>query len=240
MCRMIAYVGEGSVDLGNVFDVFRAGSKSDPFVSAALGPNYTCHPHGWGFAIYDGSRLHHYRSSLPVWEDEFRVPAIKGKTVLAMFHSRLASDPSLDTPICSHPFVAATDKEVLVFAHNGGVEMDAGAPTFLVDSEWALRVIVEQGGIDSALPDLKKRTKRNSALNLIMLAIPRDKRGVAMLHCLNYYKTENADRMKYYRMYTADLRGGRMFLSSTFMNLGIQGAANVKEAEFGKLFRLGS
>jgi predicted glutamine amidotransferase len=159
MCRMIAYVGNSSVGLENLFNVFREGSKCDPYAKAVFGLECTGHPHGWGLALYDGVRLHHYRSSLPVWEDEFRLPSIKGKRVLAMFHSRLASDPSLDTPISSHPFIASTDREVLLFAHNVGVEMDADAPKLLVDSEWALRIIAKLGGLKKGAAGTQEANK---------------------------------------------------------------------------------
>lgn len=235
---MIAFVGSASADLGPLFSAFREGSQCDPYVSPALGEQFTCHPHGWGLALYDGERLHHFRSSRPVWQDDVPLPPVSGKTVHAIFHSRLASNPALNSTTCSHPFIASTDKEVLLLAHNGSVEMDHPAPAGLVDSEWALRVIVKAGGIEKALPLLKERTKPNSALNLIVLAIPRNGQVSPSIHCLNFFKTNDPARVAYYSMHTADFGAGKVFLSATFKDLNIKGLTNLHPAPFGQLFTL--
>ena len=235
---MIAFVGSGDADLAGIFRVFREGSKCDPYVSAALGQEYTCHPHGWGFALYDGGHLHHFRSSRPVWEEEIQLPPISGRQVYGILHSRLASNPALDSPVCSHPFIAATDREVLLLAHNGGVNPDTSSPEGIVDTEWALGVVAKAGGLEEALPLLKERTKPNSALNLIVLAIPRDQSRRPALQCLNFFKTEQEGRKAYYTMYTAEVNGGRIFFSSTFKGLGIKGLSNIQVAPFEQLFSL--
>ena len=239
MCRMIAYVGKGDAGLPRLFSAFREGSKCDPYVAPALGPEYTCHPNGWGYAIYDGLNLHHFRSSRPVWEEEVQLPAVAGQTVYAIFHSRLASDPRLKSPISSHPFIAPTDEAILLLAHNGGVEEDEPAVKGVVDSEWALGVIAKAGSLKKALPLLKERTRRNSALNLIVLAIPRNQAAPPEVHCLNYFKTEDAGRKAYYTMYRAEAGNGEVFFSSTFKPLGLSGLGRIQEAPFGQLFSLG-
>lgn len=235
---MIAFVGDASADLSRLFSAFREGSQCDPYVSAALGQEFTCHPHGWGLALYDGCGLHYFRSSLPVWQEDVPLPPVRGKRVYAVFHSRLASNPALNSTVCSHPFMASTDKEVLLLAHNGTVEMDQPAPGGVVDSEWALAVIVKAGGIPKALPQLKERTRPNSALNLIVLAIPRNGQVSPSIHCLNFYKTKEPGRVAYYTMYTADFGGGKVFVSATFKDLGIKGLTHIQPAPFGRLFRL--
>jgi len=236
---MIAFVGNGSTDLRGVFAAFRENSKCDPYVKAGLGQEYTCHPHGWGLALYDGVDLHHVRSSLPVWETSPALPPMKGKVIYTIFHSRLASNPALNSPICSHPFIAYTNREVLLLAHNGGVAVEDPSAAQMVDSEWALSVIAKAGGLEDALPELKSRTRPNSALNLLLLTIPRDKRLAPTIHCLNYFKTEQAERADYYRMYTGDFAGGKVVLSSTFKDLGINGLTNIEPAPFDQLFCLG-
>jgi predicted glutamine amidotransferase len=238
MCRIIAFVGGGSADLPNLFRAFREGSNCDPYVKNAFGPQYTCHPHGWGLALYDGNGLHHVRSSKPIGEEDVSLPSLKGQNMHAIFHSRLASNPALNLPICSHPFIAATDREVLLLAHNGAVEVDDLATSHIVDSEWALEVIVKAGGINEALPHLKERTKLNSALNLVIMAIPRDNNLPPALHCLNFYKTNDPARVAYYKMYTGDYGGGKVFMSSTFTDLAIKGLTNVQIAPFGEVFSL--
>jgi hypothetical protein len=69
-----------------------------------------------------------------------------------------------------------------------------------------------------------------------VVEIPRDKGTPAAIHGLNFYKSKELAREQYYRMYTADLPGGKVCLSSTFKDLGIPGLINVKEAPFGELF----
>ena len=234
---MIAFAGGQSVNLEPLYQAFRLGSRCDPYVKNAFG-TYACHPHGWGMALYDGSNLHHFRTARPAWQQDIPLPAIAGENVHAIFHSRLASDPTLNTPICSHPFIATTDTEVLLLAHNGGVAVDATAGPRVVDSEWALAVIVKAGGLEKALPYLKERTRPNSGLNLIVLAISRDEKAAPVIHCLNYHKAENPDRAAYYKMYTADYEGGRVFISSTFKDLEIKGLTNLTPAPFGELFVL--
>src|SRR6478735_4810564 len=153
MCRMIASVGSTYTELAEIFRAFQDGSGCDPFVTKALGEKYTCHPNGWGYVLYDGHNLHHYRSNLPVWHEPAPLPNLQGKRIYAIFHSRLASDPNLDLPTCSHPFVGATDQEIIFFAHNGGIQEDVPLPN-VVDSEWALAQIVKAGSVESAMPKL--------------------------------------------------------------------------------------
>lgn len=236
MCRMLAFVGEGPTDLTGLFAGFRQGSRHDPYVKPALG-NHTCHPHGWGYALYDGTNLHHFRSSAPVWEEKVRLPRTKGKYVCAMFHSRLASDEALNTPICSHPFLTSTNEEILILAHNGAVSVEDTSAGQVVDSEWALSVIARTSCIDEALQRLRGRTK--TALNLLLLRIPRAGNQSPSIHCLNYYKSDEPKRIAYYRMYTADFVGGKVVMSSTFKDLNIKGVQNIQPAPFDQLFSLG-
>src|SRR5271165_1846755 len=186
MCRMIAFAGGKSANLEPLHQAFRTGSRCDPYVKKAFGDEFTCHPHGWGMAFYDGRNLHHFRTSLPAWEQAVPLPPAAGETVYLILHSRLASNPALAGPICSHPFAAGSDTEWLLLAHNGSVEVDAAAPVGMVDSEWALGEIVRAGGIEAALPGLQARTRPYSALNLLVLAVARDGRVPPMIHCLNY------------------------------------------------------
>jgi predicted glutamine amidotransferase len=239
MCRIIAYVGPGSHDLQRLFDAFRYGSQCDPYVGPICGNKYSGHPNGWGYAFYDSQSLRHYRSAMPVWDDTFALPPVTGQTVQAVWHSRLASDPSLDLPICSHPFIAAANDGIVLFAHNGGVNVaDPTVGKLVVDSEWALAEIVRRGSLEQALEELKKQTKPNSALNLVVMTIPRDKTAVPKVQGLNYYKSEDPARIAYYQMFTANFAGGRAFLSSTFKETA--GLTNVQLAPFGEIINLGA
>jgi len=93
----------------------------------------------------------------------------------------------------------------LLLAHNGAVEVDDPAAGRVVDSEWALAVIVKAGSIEKALPYLKDRTKANSALTCSYSPFHAIKRQHRWSICLNYHKARNLDREAYYKMYTAGL-----------------------------------
>ena len=121
-----------------------------------------------------------------------------------------------------------------------GWQVEDPSAAQMVDSEWALSVIAKAGGLENALPELKKRTRPNSALNLLLLTIPRDGRMTPAIHCLNYFKTAQPERADYYRMYTGDFAGGKVVLSSTFKDLGIGGLTNIEPAPFDQLFCLGA
>jgi predicted glutamine amidotransferase len=236
MCRMLAFVGDGSADLTSLFAAFQKGSQQDPYIHSALG-KYTCHPHGWGYARYDGTDLQHFRSSAAAWQEKLELPRRKGRSVYAVFHARLASDETLNTPICSHPFITATDKEVLLLAHNGSVQVEDASAGRIVDSEWALSVIARTARIEDALQRLKRLTP--SALNLLLLRIPREASQPASLHCLNFFRSDQPAKIAYYRMYTADFAGGKVFMSSTFKDLPIKGLRNIQPAPFDQFFKLG-
>lgn len=241
MCRIIAYAGVKPATLEPIFELFRQGSQCDPRAREALGDKYTCHPDGWGLALYDGEQLHHFRSKNPVWEDAFTLPKLAGDRVWAIFHSRLATRPELNSPVCSHPFINSNDREILLLAHNGAVDIDTApgkGPGQVVDSEWALARITADGGLPESLDYLKGRVCRKSALNLALMTIPRDKALLPALHCLNFYRTEAPERGPYYRMSTGDYLGGRVFLHDTFKDLCPAGLSNVQPAPFGEVFPL--
>ena len=236
MCRITGYVGDSAEDLQNLFKVFSEGSECDPWLKKA-GINHTSHKDGWGFAILDEKGLSHYRSALPVYEDTNKLPHPTGR-FYALLHSRLGSDQSLNGHVCAHPFSGSTDEAFLFFAHNGGV--DCGTlPKRMVDSEWAFKQILEAGGVARVLPLLKEKTWPNSALNLLILNIPRDPAKSPAIQYLNYFKEpKNEGRIGYYQMYTASLPGGKAVFSSTMADLGVKGASNVQKAAFGKLLDL--
>ena len=233
MCRMIASVGCTNDEIRTLFKAFATGSKCDPTLPDRIkSSGQTCHGQGWGYAMYDRNSLHYFRSSRPVWEEADSVPLVSGTKGRMILHSRLASNPALNLPTHSHPYMAATDNETLFLAHNGGVKEDAAKPN-VVDSEWVLGEIARRG-IKDALPDLKSRTKDGSALNLVILKIPRDNRQKPEVLCFNSYKGEES----YYGMFTATLGKGRVFMSSTFAEMSLTGLSNLQKAPRDELFGL--
>jgi len=235
MCRIVGYVGESEEDLQQLFGAFRKGSSCDPFLQRA-GIPFECHKDGWGYAMIDSTGVHHYRTARAVYQDDAGLPRLQGK-IFAILHSRLGSDQTLNGHICAHPFAGATDDAVLFFAHNGGVDFK-DLPARMVDSEWAFRQILKAGSVEGALPKLMEQTKDGSALNLLILSLPRDNKKSPALHYLNYYKTKEEGRVAYYQMYSGDMPGGRAVFSSTLKDLAIPGLANVETAVTGSLLSL--
>jgi hypothetical protein len=107
-----------------------------------------------------------------------------------------------------------------------------------VDSEWALAQIIQAGGIEEALPALEDRTL--SALNLLVLRIPRSAGAPATLRGLNYFKSKEKPKVDYYQMYLGTMPGGHTFLSSTIKNESakVKGLAITGPAPFGEIVTL--
>ncbi len=225
MCRMFAYVGSSRKDMGRLYSALKEAARCDNTLKGMEGMS---HDDGWGCVILNGGRLVHYRSIKPVYSDgAFAMPEIDG-TTYAIFHARKASNSSpKGLAIFSHPFVAVTESAVLFMAHNGGLQ-SSEIPVNTVDSELALKKIVEAGSLTGAKAALEQVT--GSALNLLLLSVEREG-DAARMEYLNHWNGE--ERSSYYRMYYADMEGGRAVFSST-MAERIEG----KECERGSIARL--
>jgi len=140
-------------------------------------------------------------------------------------------------PIFSHPFVATDDTQTIYFAHNGGIEVP-GLPERTVDSEWALEQIIALGGIEPALSKLKNHTQ--SALNLLVLTIGRQKETPALLNYFHYFKPKEPGKVEYYSLFEGTMPGGRALVSSTLTlpDAKLDNLKNIKPAVFDKLIRL--
>jgi len=232
---MFGYAGNSEADVRELHAGLKRACENDPSL-AGIAAGCSRHCHGWGYAVHAANGLFHYRSSKSVYEDDAPLPRLEGE-IRAIFHGRFASDSSLAGHIFCHPFVAATDREIIFLAHNGGVKPDH-LPARKVDSEWVLEQIIQAGGLDLALPKLKEHTL--SALNLLLLSIPRSQGASATLQCLNYFKSQEQPKLAYYEMYLGAMPGGLAFVSSTFKNYSenVRGLALSGPATFGESFTL--
>ena len=232
---MFGYAGNSEADVRELHAGLKRACENDPSL-AGIAAGCSRHCHGWGYAVHAANGLFHYRSAKSIYEDDAPLPRLEGE-IRAIFHGRFASDSSLAGHIFCHPFVAATDREIIFLAHNGGVKPDHLAER-KVDSEWVLEQIIQAGGLDQALPKLKEHTA--SALNLLLLNIPRSQGAPATLQCLNYFKSKEQPKLAYYEMYLAAMPGGLAFVSSTFKNYGenVRGFALSGPATFGETFAL--
>src|SRR5215469_15623819 len=231
-CRMFGYAGKSQKDLHALFSGFKAACANDPTLQA-VAPGCSRHCHGWGYVIHAGNGLFHYRTARPVYDDHVVLPNLEGE-IRAIFHGRYASNEKLTGHIFSHPFVAATNDEVIFLAHNGGVSPENELERS-VDSEWVLSEIVRGGGTEEVLPKLKERTK--SALNLLILRVGRGVGTPVSLQYLNFFKSKEPDKGVYYRMYTGSMPEGRALVSSTMTLDGakVQGLSDIAPAEFDSL-----
>ncbi|HEV2319604.1 MAG TPA: hypothetical protein VGV18_07630, partial [Verrucomicrobiae bacterium] len=199
----------------------------------AVAPGCSRHCHGWGYVIHAANGLFHYRSAHPVYDDRVVLPRLDGQ-IHAIFHGRYASNEKLTGHIFSHPFVAATNSELIYLAHNGGVSPENELERS-VDSEWVLDEIARNGGTDMVLPKLKERTK--SALNLLILKVGRAAGTPVSLQYLNFFKPREPGKVDYYRMYLGSMPGGCAVVSSTLTMPGtkVDGLKDIAPAKFGIL-----
>jgi predicted glutamine amidotransferase len=232
---MFGYVGRSEADVRELLSGLKRACANDPTLSGIVA-GCSRHSHGWGYVIHAANGLFHYRTAKSIYEDDSLLPRLEGE-IRAIFHGRFASDSTLAGPIFSHPFVASTDREILFLAHNGSVQPDR-LPERMVDSEWALEQIIQAGGVEAALPKLKDCAL--SALNLLVLAIPRSAGAPVTLRGLNYFKSQEPPKVAYYRMYLGAMPGGRAFVSSTFNfdSAKVNGLAITGPATFGELLTL--
>lgn len=235
-CRMFGYAGKSEADVQALHSGLKRACENDPTL-AGIAPSCSSHCHGWGYVVHAGNGLFHYRTAKSIYMDDAPLPKLEGE-IRAIFHGRFASNNALVADIFSHPFVAATENEVIFLAHNGGVKPEH-LPERKVDSEWALEQIIQAGGLDQALPMLKEHT--GSSLNLLVLSIARSNGTPATLRGLNYFKfKEQKAKADYYQMYLGAMPGGRAFVSSTFNYDGakVKGLAITGPAIFGEPFTL--
>jgi predicted glutamine amidotransferase len=230
---MFGYAGKSQKDLHALYSGFAAACANDPTLQA-VAPGCSRHCHGWGYVIHAENGLFHYRTSTPVYDDNIVLPKLEGE-IRAIFHGRYASNEKLTGHIFSHPFVAATNEEIIFLAHNGGVSPENELERS-VDSEWVLQEFACGG--NTSLPKIKERTK--SALNLLILKVGRAVGTPVSLHYLNFFKPKEPGKIEYYRMYTGSMPEGRAVVSST-MSMSDSKVADLRDiapAEFDALVPL--
>ena len=225
MCRMFAYFGASRDELLLLFRALRSSAESDP-----LAPNQTKNQHsdGWGYVLYAGGELGHEKFLEPIFAGgERSIPEFSGPAY-AIFHARQAGSELVGESRFQHPFRGEWEGGTIFLAHNGSFakrrlasELD---PSFdaseVVGSEAALKYILQQRNKGARLTDATTRledfTKRNSALNLLILEVPRS--GEPQLFAKHFYNRvqDGRDKSIYYQINYQKLdSGGVAFFSST-------------------------
>ncbi|HEV2329922.1 MAG TPA: hypothetical protein VGY56_14165 [Verrucomicrobiae bacterium] len=228
-CRMFGYAGKSQVDLHALYSGFKSACANDPTLQA-VAPGCSRHCHGWGYVIHAENGLFHYRTSRPVYDDQAVLPELRGE-IRAIFHGRYASNEKLTGHIFSHPFVAATNDEIIFLAHNGGVSPENELERS-VDSEWVLDEIARSGTTDKVMSKLKERTK--SALNLLVLRVSRGVGTPVSLRYFNFFKPKEPSKVDYYKMYVGSMPEGRAVVSSTIAmdDAKVRELTDIAPAEF--------
>ena len=226
---MFGYAGKSQKDLHALYSGFAAACANDPTLQA-VAPGCSRHCHGWGYVIHAENGLFHYRTARPVYDDNVLLPKLEGE-IRAIFHGRYASNEKLIGHIFSHPFVAATNDEIIFLAHNGGV-LPENELERSVDSEWVLEEIARGGATDKVLSKLKEGTK--SALNLLILKVGRAVGTPVSLQYLNFFKPEEPGKVNYYTMYLGSMPEGRAVVSSTLImnDSKVRELSDIAPAEF--------
>ncbi len=227
---MFAYKGNSMEELNELYGALIKSAKDDKF-GARFG--YANHPDGFGYVIYNESRIYYYRSENPIYEENIELPDVKGN-MYAIFLARKASGKKHMGVMYSHPFMDDYSDNILFLAHNGSVSEDDLKIKLdyhhnASDSELALYYISKYG-IDSVKDLMDKYT--TSSLNLLILSISKIDKKPA-LYYLNYYK--NKEKYEYSDMYESILEHGKAIISSTLQLNGIKATGKI---EYGKMLIL--
>lgn len=229
---MFAYAGDSRDDLMRLVSALRMAAWSDQMSLSTAGKQ---HRDGWGFVLYseEGLELAYHRSPSPIFQDGecdgSAVPLFDGK-VFAVFHARRASTGGpRGSPEFSHPFRGRSEDGALIFlAHNGALKRKSlpsglaapGETRPTSDSELGLRYIIQRlhsdPDLERATRSLEGFTKSRSALNLLILRVPRV--GLPELFVKNFYRQDpldRTDRTGYYQMRHQKLPSGVAVFSSS-------------------------
>jgi len=160
------------------------------------------------------------RTGRAIFRDDHQIPRIEGK-VYAIFHARSATDSKKVGSIFSHPYFAAADDRLIWLAHHGELEENVITAPHLVDSEYILKFVMDNGTVEGIK---KSKLATQSSLNMCMLEIRRDTLA-ASLKYMNYYLDKSMG--EYYDMHYSRMRGGGAVMSSTLKEYGIKGTTAV-------------
>lgn len=214
---MFAYRGNSEQDVRELLDALVQASKKD-----LRRKDQGSHNDGWGYVIKASNGLFYYRTEHMI-PDNPVIPKLDGD-IYAIFHTRKGSNPegSKPSPIFSHPYMTATDNEIIFLAHNGALKGSRGRR---IDSELVLESI-SKNGLENAIPIMKIETK--SALNLLVMKIERSNSNTT-INYLNYYTDKAASN--YYDIYKKAMKGGKAVFSSSLMDYGINDGIKIGDEE---------
>lgn len=227
LCRMFGYVGTSTDDLAMLFRALSRAAESDQ-----LFPDQANNQHGdgWGYVLYSDDKVRYERMTDPIFGHSVEPDLDFTGTAYAIFHARKASSmKQTGDPKFQHPFRGDWEGGTIYLAHNGVIEKSRLASTLnpqietesMVDSEVGLQYILQQRRkgltLEEASEGLEDFTGSNSALNLLILEVPRG--GRPQLFAMQFYNRDTNDGKDWAEAFQTDyLRlpsGGVGVFSST-------------------------
>lgn len=219
MCRLVGYIGDSRQDLEKLAEGLKKSAENDTIGNVV-------HGDGWGYAIHSELGISFYKTKEPIFKDSKPLPPTSGR-IHAIIHARRASPDMAVKERFSHPFLAETQDSYVFLAHNGALNEKElrGVLNFegeACDSELGLRYLV-RNGFTTAVAELEKYVKENSALNLLVLQIGKD--GGTEVFVNHYYRKaeKGRDKTDYYRLLRQTMSGGTAVFSSTFNKYSFSG-----------------
>jgi len=234
MCRLLVFAGHVGNYVVNLIKSFVDSVRYDPYLRKIL-PHKSSHDSGWGIALVDGSSIHYYKTSKPLFDDRFLTNVIEVIKQLdyavILIHGRAAGGEPLNY-INSHPMIwSCSDGSYMILAHNGSVRKVALASELGIselvnhynDTYFLLRYLGSKLGFNSSpdewvevLKGLMSRDIVLTAINLgIVMASPS---GFIKLVVVNAFKEVSDDYTKYYRMYEISSGEYLIYTSSTLVD----------------------
>lgn len=222
---MFGYIGDSREEIALLFRALQESARTDPLFP----PPNNSHRDGWGFTLYSEKNFFYQRFVTPVFDESNDViPDFSGKA-FTIFHARALPEGELVGDVrYQHPFFAENNNESLFLSHNGGLKKDLLAKkleqpiqaSHMVDSEVGLRYIIQEVNTGRTLKlatgKLETFTGDNSALNLLILRVPRN--GRKELYAKQFYNRDPAnkkDKTKYYQLKFMEMTSGIAVFSSS-------------------------
>ena len=223
-------------DICKLYESLVLASKEDIFMMKKN------HSSGWGYFIASNERSYYYRSSKPIYEDEWTLYHYlqDEATYYAMFHSRLASqrEPTRGF-IDSHPFIVRGDERLIIVAHNGSINKhlvakELGIPPELYTDSEILAILLSSYktiNIKDRLEKAKETIKRlgafTGALNVMAIEISYNAAPHVSIACLSDFPLEKEGLYYKMVMYKGDDRYEFMSSTVAFYNKYIDSEGNI-------------
>lgn len=199
MCRIAGYAGHSPKDVSQLLSALKRSAQDDQ-----IGGSRT-HKDGWGYAIRSGGTTLTYKTDMPIYEDQHKLPDFGRGEIHAIFHARRVSSEFLRHRL-SHPYTFPSPNSEVLCCHNAHTHVH-------------LR---------------RDRPIVRGALNMLSLSV-NNQNGQASVSYLSVVRFKTERMQEYYRLFEQRLEGGVAVVSSTLaLQEGI-GGNPVRQGRFVRL-----